>query len=222
MVQVLKGLPGVKCLVDDSLVVGRNQAEHDERLRPVLDRLVQEEKLDLEKCLFSASRLEYIGKIIDGQRLRKDPSKVQAIVNFPEPRDVKELRRFLGMANQLMKYCPDLAEHTKPLIDLLRSNTAWLWGPQQAAAFNYLKQELASEHVLSIYNPERETVVSADASNYGLGAVLLQKQPSGELKPVAYASRSMTDIECRYAQIEKEGLALTWVLEITCLAFQRS
>ena len=214
MIQVLKGLPGVKCLVDDILVVGRNQAEHDERLRAVLDRLVQEGiTLNLEKCLFSVSRLEYLGQIIDGQGLRKDPSKVQAIVNFPEPRDVKELRRFLGMVNQLMKFCPDLAEHTKPLRDLLRTNTAWLWGPQQAAAFNYLKKELASERVLSIYNLERETVVSADASNYGLGAVLLQKQPSGELKPVAYASRSMTDTECRYAQIEKEALALTWALE---------
>ena len=96
---------------------------------------------------------------------------------------------------------------------MLGTNTAWLWGPQQAAAFNYLKQELASERVLSIYNPVRETVVSADASNYGLGAVLLQKQPSGELKPVACASRSMTDTECRYTQIEKEALALTWTLE---------
>ena len=214
MMQVLEGLAGVTCLVDDILVVGGNQAEHDERLRAVLDSLQQEGlTLNQDKCLFSVAKLEYLGQVIDGQGIRKDPSKVQAIVNFPEPNDVPELRRFLGMVNQLVKFCPDLAEHTKPLRDLLRRDTAWLWGPQQAASFSYLKQELASDRVLAIYNSERHTVVSADASSYGLGAVLLQKQPSGELKPVAYASRSITNTESRYAQIEKEALALTWALE---------
>ena len=189
-------------------------SEHEERLRAVLNRLKQEGiTLNLDRCLFSVTKLDYPGQIIDGQGIRKDPSKVQAIVNFPGPHDVMELRRFLGMVNQLMTFCPDLAEHTKPLRDLLRKNTAWYWGPEQAAAFNHLKQELASEHVLAIYNSERETVVSADASSYGLGAVLLQKQPSGEIRPIAYASRSMTDTERRYAQIEKEALALTWALE---------
>ena len=161
----------------------------------------------------SVSRLEYLGQVIDGQGVRKDPSKVQAIGDLPELRDVAELRRFLGMVNKLMKFCPDLAEDTKPLRDLLRTKTAWLWGPQQVDAFTYLKKELASDRVFSIYHPEYETIVSADASSYGLGAVLLQKQPTGELKPVAYASRSMTDTECRYAQIEKEALALTWALK---------
>ena len=124
---------------------------------------------------------------------------------LPELRDVAELWRFLGMVNKLMKFCSNLAEHTKPLRDLLRTKTAWLWGPQQVDAFTYLKKELASESVFWIYHPEYETIVSADASSYGLGAVLLQKQPTGELKPVAYSSRSMMDTECRYAQIEKEA-----------------
>lgn len=108
-----------------------------------------------------------------------------------------------------MKFCPNLAEHTKPLRDLLRTKTAWLWGPQQVDAFTYLKKELASDRLFSIYHPEYETIVSVDASSYGLGAVLLQKQPTGGLKPVAYASMSMTDAEYRYAQIAKEALALT-------------
>lgn len=82
---VLKGPPGIKCLVDDILVIGRNQEEHDERLRAVLDRLKEEGiTLSYEKCVSSVFRLEYLGQIIDGQGIRKDPSKVQAIVNFPE------------------------------------------------------------------------------------------------------------------------------------------
>ena len=102
------------------------------------------------------------------------------------------------MVNQLMKFCPNLAEHTNALRDLLRTNTVWLWGPQQVDAFTCLKKEFASERILSIYHPEYETIVSADASSYGLGAVLRQKQPTCELKPVAYAGRSTTDTECRH------------------------
>ena len=71
---------------------------------------------------------------------------------------------------------------------------------------------MASEQVLALYDSEKKTTVSADASSFGLGAVLMQKQPSGDLRPVAYACRSMTETECRYAQIEKEALAVTWAL----------
>ena len=174
-------------LIWQSKVIGRNQIEHDERLRAVLDRLQEEGiTLNYEKCVFSVSRLEYLGQIIDGQGIRKDPSKVQAIVDFPELRDVAELRKFLGMVNQLMKFCPNLAEHTNALRDLLRTNTVWLWGPHQVDASTCLKKEFASERILSIYHPEYETIVSTNASSYGLGAVLRQKQPTCKLKPVAY------------------------------------
>ena len=160
-------------------MIGRNQIEHDERLRAVLDRLQEEGiTLNYQKCVFSVSRLEYLGQIIDGQGIRKDPSKVQAIVDFPELREVAELRKFLGMVNQLMKFCPNLAEHTNALRDLLRTNTVWLWGPHQVDASTCLKKEFASEHILSIYHPEYETIESTDASSYGLGAVLRQKQPT--------------------------------------------
>ena len=111
------------------------------------------------------------------------------------------------MVNQLMKFCSNLAEHTNALRDLLRTYTVWLWGPQQVDAFTCLKKEFVFERILSIYYPEDETIVSADASSYGLGAVLRQKQPTCELKPVAYAGGSTTDTECRYAQIEKEVFA---------------
>ena len=210
----LFGLEGVKCRMNDILVMEKDQAKHDLRLKQVLDRLVERElTLNFQKCLFSQSRLQYLGQILDSQGVRKDPSKVQAIVDMPEPRDIGDLRRFSGLVNHRMKFYPNLTEKTKPLRDLLKRENAWVWGPIQQEAFKRLKADMASEQVLALYDPEKETTVSADASSFGLGAVLVQKQPSGDLRPVAYASRSMTETECRYAQIEKEALAVTWALE---------
>ena len=104
-----------------------------------------------------------------------------------EPQDIASLRRFLGLVNHLMKFCPNLAKKTKPLRDLLKKESAWLWDPAQQEAFQQLKADMASEQVLALYDPEKETMVSSDVSSFGLGAVLMQKQPSGEMRPVAYA-----------------------------------
>lgn len=134
--------------------------------------------------------LQYLDQILDSQGVRKDPSKVKAIVDMTEPKDIGDLRRFLGLVSHLMKFCPNLAEKTKPLRDLLKKEKAWVWDPAQQEAFKRLKIEIASENVLALYDPEKETTVSSDASSFGLSAVLMQKQPSGELRPVAYASIS--------------------------------
>ena len=151
--------------------------------------------------------------MVDSEGVMKKPDKVKAILNMDKPYNISSLRRFLGMANQLMKFCPNLAEKTRPLRDMLKKGNDWIWGKPQDNAFDELKTELSSNRILALYNPERETIVSADASSFGLGAVIMQKQSSGGIRPVAYASRSMTNTECRYAQIEKEALAITWALE---------
>ena len=116
------------------------------------------------------------------------------------------------MANQLGKFIPNLSTVTQPLRDLLQKKNQWTWGPSQQRAFDLVKDELSKTPVLALYDQNRETTVSADASSYGLGAVLRQRT-NGTLHPVAYASRAMTPTEQRYSQIEKEALATTLSLE---------
>ena len=100
----------------------------------------------------------------------------------------------------------------QPLRDLLQKKNRWRWGPSQQRAFDLVKDELSKTPVLALYDPNRESTVSADASCYGLCAVIRQRT-DGTLRPMAYASRAMTSTEQRYSQIEKEVLATTWSLE---------
>ena len=189
--------------MDDALVYGESQEEHDERLLVVMKRL-QDAGLTLnkEKCSFSQREVRFLGQILTENGVQSDPDKVAAIVKIEEPANVKELRRFLGMANQLSKFNPILPKKMKPLRDLLSKKNQWVWS-----------HALTESPILALFDPRLETTVSADASSYGLGAILLQTQKNGERRPVAYVSRSMTPTETRYAQIEKEALALTWVCE---------
>ena len=209
MSAILSGLEGQVCQTDDILVFGRDQAEHDRCLRAVLRRIESAgATLNPEKCEFSRSEVKFLGHIVDGNGIRADPEKTSAIRDMKPPENVSELRRFMGMVNQLGKFSPELATLTQPLRELLSKKNAWTWGPSQDQAFTRVKEELSQPTVLTLYNPEKESFASA----YGLGAVLLQNTES-DWKPVAYASRSMSETERRYAQIEKEALATTWACE---------
>ena len=213
MSQILTGLKGVICHIDDVLIFGSNQAEHDDRLCAVLDRLSETGvTLNGDKCVFGQSQIKFLGHLIDKDGIRSDPDKVAAITKLDPPSNITQLRRLTGMINQLGKFSPNLSELSKPLRELLSPKKAWTWGPDQTRAFEEIKKELTRPTVLALYNPRAPTKVSADASSFGLGAVLLQ-QSDQEWRPVAYASRSMTDTETRYAQIEKEALATTWSCE---------
>ena len=213
MSEVLQGLKGVVCLIDDILIYGKTQAEHDKRLHAVLLKIAEAGiTLNDKKCEISQSQVKFLGQIVDGNGIHPDPGKVTAVKQMNAPTNITELRRFLGMVNQLAKFTPQLSEATKPLRELLSSKNQ-LWSDSQKQAFETVRDMVSSDSILALFDPHRSTRVSADASSYGLGAVLTQQQSSGEWKPISYISRALTTTEQRYAQIEKEALAVTWACE---------
>ena len=202
MSQILKGSEGILCQMDDVLIHGVDQSEHDGRVRVVLHRL-QEAGLTLnDRCEFSRSSIPFLAHI-DSAGLHADPQKTTAVAQFPVPSDVARIQRFIGKVNHLGKFNPHLADLRDPLRQLLRKDSVWVWGEPQQKAFEQIKQTLVSPTVLAHYNPNRPTTISADASNTGLGAVLFQVQDDGHRHPVYYASRSLSDTEKRYTAIEK-------------------
>ena len=139
--------------MDDILIFGATQNQHDERIREVLRRLQKENvTLNSKKCQFSVQEVKFLGQTINESGIIPDQDKVKAIIDMPEPTDVSGIRRFLGMINQLGKFTPHLAEITKPMRDLLSKKNDWTWGHAQKMCFAQLKESLTSAPILALYN----------------------------------------------------------------------
>ena len=153
-----------------------------------------------------------LGHKISGEGVEADPSKLQALLNMPEPTSKKELQCFLGMIAYLGKFIPNLSDLTAPLRSLLEEVVIYSFDKGQKEAFKTLKTVITSSPVLKCFDPALPIRIQADASSHGLGALLEQQHPHGWL-PIAFASRSMTQSEKKYCQLEKETLAIVFACE---------
>ena len=208
---VLQGIPNVICYIDDILVTGANDDEHLRNLGRVLERLEKHGlRIKEEKCRFMQESVVYLGHQIDATGLHTDPGKVEAIANAPEPTNVAELRSFLGMLNYYRKFAKNLATILHPLNRLLQKSRRWEWNDDCKRAFQMAKESPTSSSVLVHYDSTLPLRLAADASAYGLGAVLSHVMPDGSEHPISFASCTLTAAERNYAQLEKEALALVF------------
>lgn len=207
--EAFAGLDGVKTFIDDLLVFGYTREEHDRNLESVLKRAEAEGiKFNLEKCKIGLTEITYLGHKFSAEGISPDTKKVEAIVGMPRPANRKDLERFLGLVNYMGKFIKGLATIAQPLRLLLQKEVAWHWEDVQEQAWDRLKTAITTAPVLAYYDPSRPITISVDASQTGLGAVLFQ-----DGHPVAYASKTLTGTEQRYANIEKELYAVVFGCE---------
>ena len=162
------------------------------------------------KFEFSVSKVKVLGHIVSSKGIAANPEKIEAIRNLATPRNVADIRRFLGIVNHMSKFADHLAYKTKPLRELLKKNT-WVWGQLQDQEFREIREVLTTALILTLYDPNRETKV--DASSCGIGGVVMQQQDNGDWKPISYVSQALSPVECRHMQVEKECLAFVWASE---------
>ena len=212
MEELLRDIPGVFCYLDDVLITGATEAEHNERLRKVLSALqLAGLKLKLDKCIIAAPQVSYLGYLIDKDGIHPTQEKVDAIAKAPAPTNVTQLRAYLGLLNFYRKFLPNAASMLEPLNRLLKADTPWVWGKEQEMAFAASKEALLKSKALVHFDPSLPLVVVADSSAYGIGAVLCHLIDDVE-RPICFASRTLSKAERNYSQLEKEALAIVYAL----------
>ncbi|GKA91062.1 putative reverse transcriptase domain-containing protein [Tanacetum coccineum] len=194
--------------IDDILIYSRNEEEHANHLRIILE-LLRKEKLyaKFSKCDFWIRMVQFLGHLIDSQGLHVDPAKIEAVKNWASPTTPTEVRQFLGLAGYYRRFIQGFSKIAKPLTKLTQKNKKYIWEKDQETAFQLLKQKLCEAPILALPEGNDDFVVYCDASLQGLGAVLMQKE-----KVIAYASRQLKPHKENYT---------TYVFELGVVIFAR-
>lgn len=212
---------GVVNIAEDIIVVGRGESltdahvDHDNTVLELLERLSQHNrKLNRDKIKFKTCTAPFMGHVLSPEGLKPSTEISNAILNMPQPQDKAATRRFLGTITYLSKFCPNLSEVVRPLRDLTHSDKEFLWADQHTEAFAKAKGLVSKAPYLRYFDVQAPVILQVDTSEYGLGAALLQpmnhpsKTTDVHWQPVAFSSSSLSPTEQRFAQIEKETLAI--------------
>ncbi|KAL6487683.1 hypothetical protein MHYP_G00043090 [Metynnis hypsauchen] len=215
MESVLMKVKGRCCFVyiDDIIVYSTSIEQHLQHLEDVFCCLHDAGlTLNLKKCNLLKRELTFLGHVVSANGVRTEQGKVEAVKNFPVPRSMKEVQRFLGMAGWYHRFIPWFADRALCLNALKKKGATWIWTDECQRAFQDIKQALISSPILMPPDFSKQFQVQVDASNKGLGAVLLQ-EVEGQERVIAYASRLLKGAELNYSTSEKECLAVIWAIE---------
>ena len=212
---VLTGLQGLHCFVylDDVVIYGYNLKNHNEKLIEIFKRLRSANlKLQPDKCNFLKTEITYLGHVVNEDGVKPNPLKIEAVKDFPQPKNAKGIKSFLGLVGYYRRFIPDMAKIAKPLTTLLKKDVKFNWCCFCDEAFKILKSKLISPPILTYPEFDKEFIVTSDASDYAIGAVLSQGEV-GKDRPICYVSRALNPAETRYATIEKELLGIVYAVE---------
>ena len=206
------GVEYVLVYLDDVLIFSRTFEEHLAHIDTVL-QCIRDANLcvKLKKCHFAQTRTAYLGHVISGEGIEPDPGKLTAVQELEHPKNVREVRGFLGFVGFYRRFIQDFSTKAKPLTELTKKANLWHWTPECTIAFNQLRDALLQQPVLKAPDFAQQFTVRCDASYLGLGAVLTQGEGI-ERRVVAYASRTLKDAETRYTATEIECLAMKWAV----------
>jgi hypothetical protein len=195
--------------LDDILIFSKTREEHVNHVREVLKRLKENHLYcQLEKCSFFIPEVDYLGIIASGEGIRVDPSKVAQAVDWPVPKNIKNLQEFLGFANFYRRFIGNYSKIACPLFDLLHKDQPWKWTTREQKALDDMKSALQTAPVLIQPDLYKELFLECDASDFATGAILSQKGSEGKLHPVAFLSKSLSPAEKNYDIFDKELLAI--------------
>lgn len=212
MDNVLRGLQHVICIVyqDDILVFSTSLQEHVINLCKIFDRLRESNfKIQMDKSEFLKHETPYLGHIITPQGVKPNPDKISAILKYPIPKTPKQIKGFLGLLGYYRRFIPDFARVTKPLTSCLKKGAKITLTSDYIRCFEHCKKLLTNDPILQYPDFTKDFILTTDASNIALGAILSQGS-IGNDRPIAYASRTLNNSEINYSTIEKELLAIVW------------
>lgn len=214
MERILEGITNIVVYIDDILIYARSLGELEEVMLMVMTRLKENNlTLNQAKCQFKKESLTFLGHKLTSEGLHVDERKTKDIGNFRRPRSLTELKSFIGLANYLRDYVPHFSDLTLPLREVEKKKT-FEWTKEADESFEATKRAIVNCTVTQGYfDVKDKTELYTDASPYGLGAVLVQINQKGDKRIIAFASKSLTPTEQRYAQSQREALAIVWATE---------
>ncbi|GJX11922.1 reverse transcriptase domain-containing protein [Tanacetum coccineum] len=196
--------------IDDILIYSRDEKEHKEHLKTILELLKKEELYaKFSKCEFWIHTVKFLGHVIDSSGIHVDPTKIEAVKNWASPTTPSEIHQFLGLAGYYRRFIEGFSKIAKPMTELTQKDRKFDWGEEQETAFQLLKQKLCAAPILALPEGSDDFVVYCDASIKGLGAVLMQR-----MKVIAYASRQLKIHEKNYTTHDLELGAVVFALKI--------
>nr|GEZ68889.1 putative reverse transcriptase domain-containing protein [Tanacetum cinerariifolium] len=196
--------------IDDILIYSKNEKEHEEHLKAILALLKKEELYaKFSKCEFWIPKVQFLGDVIDSQGIHVDPTKIESVKDLASPKTPTEIRQFLGLAGYYRRFIEGFSKIAKPMTKLTQKKVKFKWGDKQEAAFQLLKQKLCSAPILALPEGSEDFIVYYDASNKGLGAVLMQRE-----NVISYASRRLTIHEKNYTTHDSELGPVVFALKI--------